>query len=206
MPRVLPNTLPVLRDKQTARRRDVAQAAIAVIARDGLDSMSLRAIASEMRCSTGVLTHYFRDKAALIKFILDVMLEELSEQLASVEADRTPSSLAAFILSLLPNDAETQMRWRVFLAFTAASTTESALRQDQERRESVLHDWLVGIIRRMIADGQLAPDVDAELEAQSLLCFIDGLGMHTLVAPGLYTRPRQQQLIERYVRNLTPAG
>jgi AcrR family transcriptional regulator len=188
--------------KQIARRRDVAQASFAVIAREGLEGMSMRAIAAEMECSTGVLTHHFRDKAALIKFVLDVMLEELSEQLESAEGKDAQGSLEKFILVLLPNDPETEVRWRVFLAFTAASVNEASLRQDQERRESVLHDWLVRMIEGLKQAERLPSDLDADLEAHFLLCFIDGLGMHTLVAPKLFNRKRQKQLVERYFRTM----
>jgi AcrR family transcriptional regulator len=191
-----------IRGKQIARRRDVARAAFAVIAREGLDGMSMRAIAAEMECSTGVLTHHFRDKAALIKFVLDVMLEELSEQLETADGKDALNSLKKFILLLLPNDPETEVRWRVFLAFTAASVNEASLRHDQERRESVLHVWLVQMIEGLKHAGRLQDDVDADLEAHFLLCFIDGLGMHTLVAPNLFNLKRQKQLVERYFRTI----
>lgn len=191
-----------IRNKQIARRRDVARAAFAVIAREGLDGMSMRAIAAEMNCSTGVLTHHFRDKAALIKFVLDVLLEELSEQLDAANSEDALGSLEKFMLQLLPNDADTEVRWRVFLAFTTASVNEVSLRQDQERRESALHAWLVRMIEGMKQAGRLHAEVDVDLEAQFLLCFIDGLGMHTLVAPGLFNRKRQKQLVDRYFQTI----
>lgn len=193
---------PSIRTKQIARRRDVARAAFAVIAREGLDGMSMRAIAAEMECSTGVLTHHFRDKAALIKFVLDVMLEDLSEQLEAADGKDALNSLENFMLVLLPNDPEAEVRWRVFLAFTTASLNEASLRQDQERRESVLHTWLVRMIDNLKQAGRLPADVDSDLEAHFLLCFIDGLGMHTLVAPKLFNRKRQKQLVARYFRTI----
>jgi AcrR family transcriptional regulator len=45
---------------QRDRRLDVSEAAWRVIAREGLDRTSLRAIAQELGCTTGVVTHYFR--------------------------------------------------------------------------------------------------------------------------------------------------
>ncbi len=53
------------------RRLEVAQAAWRVIVREGLDRTSMRAIAQELGSSTGVVTHYFRDKEELILFALE---------------------------------------------------------------------------------------------------------------------------------------
>ena len=52
------------------RRIEVAKAAWQVIIREGLDRTSMRAIAQELGSSTGVVTHYFRDKEDLILFAL----------------------------------------------------------------------------------------------------------------------------------------
>lgn len=57
------------------RRIKVAQAAWRVIVREGLDRASMRAIAQELGSSTGVVTHYFRDKEELILFALEQVFE-----------------------------------------------------------------------------------------------------------------------------------
>ena len=51
---------------QTERRTQVAAAARAVIARDGLEGASVRRVAAEAGSSTTVVTHYFADKDALL--------------------------------------------------------------------------------------------------------------------------------------------
>ena len=57
---------------QQDRRIEVSEAAWKVIVREGLDRTSMRAIARELDCTTGVVTHYFRDKQELILFALNL--------------------------------------------------------------------------------------------------------------------------------------
>ena len=67
------------------RRAEVVAATRRVIARDGLDKASMRAIAQELGCTTGVLTHYFRDKEAMLDVVLGESVEHqrLFEQAAA---------------------------------------------------------------------------------------------------------------------------
>ena len=66
-------------DKQAEWRLKVATAALELISRKGLKNASLRAIALELDCTTGVLTHYFRNKDELLLFVLDTIMNRLSE-------------------------------------------------------------------------------------------------------------------------------
>ena len=52
-------------------KEQVAEAAWRVILRDGLHNASVRAIATELKATTGVVTYHFRDKAELLLFALD---------------------------------------------------------------------------------------------------------------------------------------
>ncbi|MEO0804599.1 MAG: helix-turn-helix domain-containing protein, partial [Cyanobacteria bacterium J06642_2] len=59
------------------RRIEVAEAAWRVIVREGLDRASMRAIAQELGTSTGVVTHYFRNKEDLTLFALERVFENV---------------------------------------------------------------------------------------------------------------------------------
>ncbi|MEL6553807.1 MAG: helix-turn-helix domain-containing protein, partial [Cyanobacteria bacterium J06621_11] len=62
---------------QKDRRLEVSEAAWRVIVREGLDRTSMRAIAQEMNCTTGVVMHYFRNKQELTLFALNQVTEKL---------------------------------------------------------------------------------------------------------------------------------
>lgn len=188
-------------ERATGRRDDVARAAYSVISRDGFDRASLRAIAAEMNCSTGVLTHYFRDKRALTKFVLDRLLEDL------IAAGDTPAARATTlektILAILPHNEESRIWWRVFLHFSTASINDPSLRDDEARRETIVVERLRDSLLREVAAGRLPEQIDADLEAHALLPFIDGLGFHSVLAPHRYTRALQRRLVSAAVEKLS---
>ena len=189
--------------KQIARREDVARAAYSVIARDGLDGTSMRAIASEMGCSTGVLTHHFRDKAELIKFILDTLVVQISQQIADAGGMTGADPLPRMLLAMLPHDAETELRWRVVSAFTVASMNEPTLREDQERREAIIHDWYEETVIDLQNRGLVRKDVDPKRESAFMSCLVDGLATHTLLSPERYTQDLQKALVAQYVASIS---
>ena len=74
---------------QHDRRLEVAAAAWRVIVREGLERASMRAIAQEMSCTTGVVMHYFRNKEELILFALHQVTARLQ---AAIEAVPVPAA------------------------------------------------------------------------------------------------------------------
>jgi AcrR family transcriptional regulator len=53
------------------RRHQLAAAACAVVARAGLAGLTMRDVAAEARCTTGMVTHYFDDKRQLLLAALE---------------------------------------------------------------------------------------------------------------------------------------
>lgn len=53
------------------RRTDLARAACAVIARSGVDGATMRAVAAEAGCTTGMVRHYYADRQELVVAALD---------------------------------------------------------------------------------------------------------------------------------------
>jgi AcrR family transcriptional regulator len=189
--------------KQGTKRQDVARAAFTVIARHGLDAASMRAIAFQMGCSTGVLTHYFRDKFELIKFVLDTALEQLTEQIAAIRTMDGSNSLAQMIMAMLPNSPENETLWRVMVAFNLASMNEPSLQQDQERREDLVIDGYERLLSDFKRDGVLKNSVDVKNEAIFMSCFVDGLASHVLMAPKRYNLELQKKLVDHYIGTIT---
>ncbi len=68
------------RGDHDARRRDVSEAVWRVLAEHGFGGLTLRAVAAEMGASTGLLTHYFPNKRALVAHALDVADERTASR------------------------------------------------------------------------------------------------------------------------------
>lgn len=72
--------MPPARGDHDARRRDVSEAVWRVLVARGFGGLTLRAVAAEMGASTGLLTHYFPSKRALLRSALDVLAQRSDER------------------------------------------------------------------------------------------------------------------------------
>ena len=100
------------------RRIEVAKAAWQVIIREGLDRTSMRAIAQELGSSTGVVTHYFRDKEELILFALGLVFENVAAEMeARSQGQQGIDRLEQMMFVALPLEQIDRDDWKVWVAF-----------------------------------------------------------------------------------------
>jgi AcrR family transcriptional regulator len=121
------------------RRIEVAKAAWQVIVREGLDRTSMRAIAQELGASTGVVTHYFRDKDALILFALERVFEHvLADMKIAAQGQPGIDGFAQMICTALPLEMSDKDDWKVWVAFLGYSIGREHLVQEHRKRYDLL--------------------------------------------------------------------
>jgi len=185
------------------RRDEVVKATWRVIAREGLDKASMRAIAHELGTSTGVLTHYFRDKDQMLDFVLSSMAE-------SLEAARAPlmkgpinvEQVLGHLARILPGTPLRVDWWRVWMSFTVAAFNRRRQGLDHAIFYAETRKIWTGLLRRLQRSGHVRADINPELEATTLLCLFDGLGVHTAIDPGRLNAKRQRAIVEAYFEKL----
>lgn len=185
------------------RRDEVLRATWRVIARDGLEKASLRAIAQELDSTTGVLTHYFRDKDALLDFVLVSIADGLKENWDPVlTRDPTVKRVIDHIATTLPYDARKLDSWKVWLSFTVAAFVRRRHAMDHVSFYSALRKKWTIVLRELQRKGEVRADLNPEIEAELLLCLFDGIGVQSVISPKHLTAKRQQALIEAYFEKL----
>ncbi|WP_026734873.1 TetR/AcrR family transcriptional regulator [Fischerella sp. PCC 9605] len=185
------------------RRIEVAQAAWRVIVREGLDRASMRAIAQELGCSTGVVTHYFRDKEELTLFALEQVFENVLEHMKACAKGRQGiDRLEQMIFAALPLEDIDRADWKVWVAFLGYSIGREHLVQEHRKR----YDLLRQIICQELADLQTAKliraDLDLTLEASALIALVDGIGTLVVICPEQFSAEQQQYLVQRHINAL----
>jgi AcrR family transcriptional regulator len=185
------------------RRIEVAKAAWQVIVREGLDRTSMRAIAQELGASTGVVTHYFRDKEALTLFALEQVFETVVEDMkACAQGQPGIDRLEQMIVAALPLDAIDRADWKVWVAFLGYSIGREPLVQEHRKR----YDFLRQMICQELADLQTAQliraDLDLTLEANALIALVDGIGTGVVICPEQFSATQQRYLVRRHIRYL----
>ena len=183
---------------QPDRQLEVSEAAWRVIVREGLDRASMRAIAQEMHCTTGVVTHYFRNKEELILFALHQVTARLQALLATaIENKSGLERLVAMLSSFLPADPERAEILRVWVAFLGYAVGREQLMAEHQQSAGQLRQIILQELQALQDQQLIDASLNLELETNTLLALANGLSLDTLIqSPPLSLE--QQQLVLRH--------
>ncbi|SLK06253.1 TetR/AcrR family transcriptional regulator [Arthrobacter sp. P2b] len=193
-----------------ARRQDVVEAVLRIIAVDGLERASLREVADEAGLAVGSVRHYFAGSDELLTYsfatVVDRIVRRLKGALPGVAA-AAPRSLEqrAAVLTLmgglLPLDESRAVEACAWMAFKNAARIRPFLAPvaDSSHRE------VAAIAGQVVAAlmPQDEPQESLVVEAERLLATLDGLCMHALLQPGWMTAQMCSDVLERHVDGLS---
>ncbi|MGN6378657.1 MAG: TetR/AcrR family transcriptional regulator [Gaiellales bacterium] len=199
------------------RRREVCEAALRVIVKNGLEVTTLRDISREGGFTTGVVSHYFPDKQSVIRgaFMLasEEWLAEARERLAHAES--AEQQLQELVRLAVPEDGRRRAEWRLWAEmWTYAGRMPefvATLIETDARWEHEIH----GVLARARAAGMLG-DIDIDVEATALARMIDGIGLRAWLS-GRWAEGRRHlvlhlaamgvpgDLVERMLHDRRPA-
>ena len=145
------------RGDHDARRRDVSAAVWSVLAARGFGGLTLRAVATEMGASTGLLTHYFPTKRALVRHALEIAEERTDERDRRVPAEEGMEALRAALLDVLPLTPEATAMSRVWVSFWDGALGDDALAARQKARYERWRERLATTSRPRSAPGNCPP-------------------------------------------------
>jgi AcrR family transcriptional regulator len=192
---------------QQERRLEVSEAAWRVIVREGLDRTSMRAIAQEMNCTTGVVTHYFRNKQELILFALHQVTERLQGMMEAARVNLPGvERLVAMLSSFLPVDQERQEILRIWVAFLGYAVGRQELVVEHQQSAAQLRQVMIQELTMLQKKGMIHPDIDPKCEANVLLALVNGMSLDTLIQAQPLSPEQQQAVLWRYVESLSPDG
>lgn len=169
------------------RRREIVDAAVTVIAREGWAAASIDKITREAGVSRGLVSYHFRDKAELLSGVLERCRQTFRDAVAEAaeQSDDPAEALRLATRKAIALTVEDPVVYRIFLYFFANAVAEPELgRQIRD---------LYGGFRRTVAAairaGQqrgIYRDVDAEAAAARHIGAITGLALHHLLDPGSF--------------------
>lgn len=189
-----------------ARRQDIVEAVLRIIAGDGLERASLREVADEAGLAVGSVRHYFAGSEELLAFsfaaVVDRIVRRLETSLPGVHAAEpgTPGHRAAvltLLCGLLPLDGPSALEACAWMAFKNAARVRPFLAAESDRS----HREVAVIIGRavMALKPMDEPQEALVVEAERLLAMLDGLCMHALLQPGWMTRDMCIDVLERHL-------
>ena len=186
-----------------ARRAKFAEAAMRLIARNGIEGVTMRAVASEAGLSYGSLFHYFDSKDDLL---MHAVRHLTSLQTARVNEYASQYSGLRALEHLLCDDAivneSSRDSWTVWLTFQYKVALDTSF---AEMHAEMISGWLERI-RTLLADalraGEIRHDLDIDAEAMAVWAYSSGVGQLGLLHPESVPPAFQKRLISLYLDRL----
>jgi AcrR family transcriptional regulator len=187
------------------RRRELVEAVLRVIRRDGLEQASVRNVAREAGLSMGSLRHYFASQSELMVFAFRTIIDRIESRLARLEPESDPRRRAERVLAeLLPLDDERRAENELWLAFTSRAMVDPALGDLRDEGYDALRAGCRAILTDLSAAG-LAP-TDVHTETERLHALLDGLAVHAAMRPDIHTAESLKAAIGRHLDALAIEG
>jgi AcrR family transcriptional regulator len=162
------------------RRRELAAAAVRVMARGGIESASTRAVADEAGWSTGVLKHYFDSKDDLLRHVLRELERRNRERFErSRGADDGFGAIVDAVTSMVGSDLD---ETRVWLAFVAKASADPGTAPAMRRAIAVWDGRWAELVRCGQTDGSIRMDVDPDRAGAEIHALVHGLSSRTVFA------------------------
>lgn len=192
---------------QRDRRLDVSEAAWRVIVREGLDRASMRAIAQEMDCTTGVVMHYFRNKQELTLFALNQVTEKLQVAMQAATASVSGVERLIKILTVfLPSDESGENIVKVWVAFLGYAVGRESLMTEHQQSAAQLRGVIIQELKALQSQGLIRAEIDPEIESNALLALANGVSLDSLIQANCLSIEQQENVIRRYVNELLVAA
>lgn len=193
-------SMPRTKGDHEARRRDVSEAVWQVMATRGFAGLTLRAVATELGATTGLLTHYFPTKRALVEYALD-LLEQRTISRPRRHAGKGLAALRNALLDILPLTPEATDSNRIWVSSWDTALSDPDLSADYARKYSQSCDRLSERVAAAQELGELPPGTPAHIAAGAQ-SFVLGLVVQALFAPAVFPPQRQVELLDTYLANL----
>jgi AcrR family transcriptional regulator len=185
------------------QRVKFATAALRLVAREGLEGLTMRAVASEAGLSYGSLFHYFNSKDELL---MHAIAYSTSEQARRVNEFSVRFNGLKALEHLMCDDALVEEgsrdEWLVWIAFLY----KAALKEPFANMHAELIGGWVERIRQLLQDaqqlGELQSGVDIDFEALAIWVYSAGIGQQGLLHPAMFPPRVQKKLISAYLDKL----
>jgi AcrR family transcriptional regulator len=179
------------------RRREVAEAVWRVLATTGFAGLSLRAVATEMGATTGLLTHYFASKRELVEHALDVVHQRTAPRMEAAGAGAVGlDGLRARLRAVLVDGEDATVLSKVWVGFWDLALADARLGLEEAARYERWRDRLRPLVAEAVGAGELAAGRDPETVVDVLTAFTHGLVVQALFDPERFPVERQYAVLD----------
>ncbi len=180
-------------------RAEVLRAVIRLIGEQGIDGMTMRAVARATGMSTGTINYHFTNKRSLVLAALD----SAPAAPIDVEEGGPLPQLQALFRTFILEDPDRRAWWRFWVEVTAQSARDADLRERQRTRMEAQRQEVEDLVALGVQRGELRVELDAGLIAEPLLALAYGLAVQQLISPDAATVRRASDALEGSIREIS---
>lgn len=177
------------------RRRDIARAAIRLLAKNGPRGLTLRALADELGGSITLVTHFFPNRRALLDAVTSQVLEDSATDLASFESTQLAPAerLRGFLMWLLPTTAETLQLERGRVLLSAESDAHFNVQEFFDTWERTIRDLIEQYLTPLV------PESERQFYVDLLRVVQNGVVLSSVEHPKYWTPEKQMEFIDALI-------
>lgn len=194
---------------EEVRQRELVEATLKLVSDVGFDRVTIRNVAREAGASVGSVHYYFANKDELLRAAIvhseKRWREQLTRHLEGVEG--TVERLRRVAALCFPGEAaEPDPAWNLFIDFWHVASKRREVADVIAAGTASWLDLLTTLLEEGVAAGELQVHGTARSEALRLAAMIDGLAIHTRVAPYLSETDARELLLERFAELQAASG
>lgn len=168
----------------TPRQAEFADAALRLLARQGMAAVTFRAVAAEAGASLGALQKAVPSKAELLRAMFARLRETASgPALAAPGRPTLAGWLVELMVSVLPLDEARRAAELQAVAFAERAAYDPDIAAAVGTSDQELRGALARLVRRAKAEGEVAAGVDPDAVAWAVLAFMQGMASQLLYDP-----------------------
>jgi len=185
------------------KRKSIAHAAWKIIKEEGIEKASIRRVAVEAGMSAGALRHYFSSKDEMLLFIMDYYVEEGKKRSQRKNWSKNPlQAVEEVLLELVPIDEEKKIETSVWWIFALRSLISDTLEEKKDEMTNGTYELANSMIEILVLQGFLSDSINVELEKSRLSVLIEGLSIHALLRPDVYSPKKVKEVIHYHLETL----
>jgi AcrR family transcriptional regulator len=186
---------------EEVRQRELIEATLRMVSDVGFGRVTIRNVAREAGASVGSVHYYFANKDELLRAAIVYSEQRWREHLtAHLEGlQGTMERLQRVAELCFPGKvAEPDPAWNLFIEFWHVASQQREVADVIEAGTASWLELLTTLLEEGVAAGELRLHGTARNEAVRLAALIDGLAIHTRVAPYLTETDARALLLERF--------
>lgn len=183
-------------------RDDIVSAVAHLIAKEGLENLTMRHIAKQVGCSVGTLPHYFTGKEDIVIAALNWSSDRIMSRLNAMPPSEIKlANLYNLMSASMPLTELSDVEWRVRMCLWDYAVTNEDTRDTVNAISKVATEILVELITYLQSIGEVRKELNQETMALAIYQMCIGAGFTMLHTP-IETREAQLKPLYTFIENI----